>query len=247
MYSACVNSYDEVVDSCISVRDADHFWISDDARVAPTGWKAISIKGVYRDPRRTAKVFKILPHLLFSKYEVSIWIDANRILMTDISALASRYLSNANIAMFRHNKRDNVLEEARECARRGKDDRFVIERQIERYMRFGEGPIKSWGLYSGCFIIRRHNDPEVIRLMESWWREIDKNSVRDQISFPYVRAKLGVNVAVIPGDSNDNPYFATSTHRKSRVYGAGIEGHLRKLLADLQSAMLRLARLFYDR
>jgi hypothetical protein len=66
----------------------------------------------------------------------------------------------------------------------GKGDPQAITRQLEQYR--SEGFPVNYGLTENNVLIRRHNDPTIIKLMEDWWRELLAQSRRDQLSFPYV-------------------------------------------------------------
>jgi hypothetical protein len=71
-----------------------------------------------------------------------------------------------------------------------KDDPAVIGAQFDRYV--AEGWDNQRPLYECNFIVRRHNDPRMMRAMNAWWREIGRHSRRDQISFPYVMWQAGI-------------------------------------------------------
>ena len=51
---------------------------------------------------------------------------------------------------------------------------------------------ESYGLNETNLIFRRHNDKEIISLMEDWWYFIENYTKRDQFSFSYVLWKHGL-------------------------------------------------------
>ena len=65
-------------------------------------------------------------------------------------------------------------------------------------------------------ILRRHNEEDCIKLMESWWTEIQYNSKRDQLSFNYVAWKNKVKFNYIEGDSRNNEYFINVGKHKGK-------------------------------
>jgi hypothetical protein len=225
----------------LTIPGVDFVFITDDLCSTPDGWQIIKTKFFYRDPRRTAKLFKLLPHLFFKGYEISVWIDANRLLKSDIISLATNSMESNLIAIFAHNKRKDILEEAKECIKRGKDDKSIINNQIKSYMLY-EG-IKRWGLYSGSFIIRKHNDEKIISLMAKWWKEIELNSVRDQLSLPFVISQSGLKPFIIPGNVNHNDYFETIPHKKSKVYTDKINVRMRKYINDFVWILIKMRML----
>ena len=171
----------------------------------------------YRDPRRTAKIFKILPHLFFSSYEASLWIDANLLLKADVITLIKSFIKGGSvITMLEHDKRQCLYAEAKECIFWSRDKAHIISSQIESYRENGY-PNEN-GLINARFILRKHNIPQIKSLMNFWWSEIDKNSVRDQISFNYVSWKSGIKYDVISSDKRDD-YIQIIEHKLDINYG----------------------------
>lgn len=158
---------------------------------------------------------KINPHLYFSEYEISIYIDANlRLTLNDLEPIVNYALNSANIACWKHNYRCCIYDEAKICIARGLDNRKIIEEQILRYRE--EGFPEHFGLGANSLIIRRHNDPEVIAFSEAWWQEYINNSKRDQLSSDYIRWKLGTNIFHIPLNISSNAVYVRYKHHKSR-------------------------------
>ena len=53
------------------------------------------------------------------------------------------------------------------------------------------------GLVESCLIIRKHNEKEVIEQMVKWYDQIEKYSLRDQLSFNCISWKTGIKVKYI--------------------------------------------------
>ena len=70
---------------------------------------------------------------------------------------------------------------------------------------------KNNGLIISGILLRRHNDLDVIKTMESWWTELKYGSKRDQLSFNYVAWKNNLKFNYIDGDSRNNDYFIRDT------------------------------------
>ena len=165
------------------------------------GIKCFTDYDKFKDPRRNAKIYKVLSHL-FIETEHSIWIDANVELKVPYRTLIG-LLGDKDIAVFKHTDRDNINDEAHVCQQWNKDDYDTIQEQIERYN------YKEKGL-GACFILIRRHTEKIKRLNEQWWAEICRGSVRDQISFPYV---FRDNVRYIEIDNMlDNKYFKRYGH-----------------------------------
>lgn len=232
VYTALTGNHDKLAFVNMKNKGADYICFTDDAGFSAKGWLIVNIEFIYRDPRRLAKFFKVLPHLFFESYDYSFWMDANAIIKKDVVLLVDRYLiaEKNQIAFFPHKKRRCVYEEMSECIRWGKDSRDVISRQVCRYKVFGYP--ENNGLIVGTFIMRRHNHVDVKRLMEKWWEEIDSFSVRDQLSFNYSAWALSIPFKYIVEESADD-YIKLSQHSKLVTYGTSIREKLITLLARM--------------
>ena len=185
---------------------------------------------IYEDNNRNAKRFKVLPHRYLKDYEYSVFIDGNMSVRGDLNELVDRYLKDSNVAFFSHSNnhldgRNCPYDEARTIFQLGdknmkatpdrgmlnyKDNPFVIEKQMNRYI--DEGFPKNNGLITGMVILRRHNEADCIQTMEDWWTEIKYNSKRDQLSFNYSAWKNNLNFNYMEGDSRNNQYFYRCTN-----------------------------------
>lgn len=153
-------------------------------------WNIRKAPDLFKDPRRNSRLPKLLPHL-YCETEYSIWIDGNMSLTKPPEELVERYLSQHDIALFKHPKRDCLYEEALRCAKAGLDDPETIIEHVSRYET--EGYSKHKGLYECGFILRRHT-PKIIEFNNQWFSEWIRGSVRDQISFAYAADKVGLRI-----------------------------------------------------
>ena len=168
----------------------------------------------FTNPRRNAKIYKILPHL-FIKTDWSIWIDGNVKLKVEPEVLFGM-LGDKDIGVFAHPERNSVYDEAEECIKLKLDNKEIINEQVDRYKAEGFSDKKL----GTCYVIVRRHTEEINSLCEKWWAEICRGSVRDQISFSYVfRDKVKY---FDKQNSNDNKFFKRTGHLKSRkdeLYG----------------------------
>ena len=56
-------------------------------------------------------------------------------------------------------------------------------------------------------MIRKHNDPNCIKLMEYWWNIVLNGSKRDQLSLFYAKWKTNVNIKILDTKLNNSEYF----------------------------------------
>lgn len=199
-------------------------------------WDVRKVEKTFDDPVRNARMYKVLPHKYLSEYEYSVWIDGNLLVRGDVNELIKKYLLKSNFAMFDHNQhkkrwkklfwvkntedcRDCIYDEAKyllEIMEDGKykDDPEVMKKQIERYR--SEGYPEHNGLVVSMVVLRKHNEPDIIKVDEDWWNEIKNNSRRDQLSFNYVAWKNKLKFVYMKGDSRRNKYFLHKQH-KTRI------------------------------
>ena len=216
IYTSVFGGYDEVVEQSSNGWDWKCF--SEDTHTP-----------IYEDNNRNAKRFKVLPHRYLKDYEYSVFIDGNMSVRGDLNELVDKYLVDSNVAFFSHSNnnldgRNCAYDEARTIFELGdknmkatpdrgilnyKDNPFVIEKQMNRYI--DEGFPKNNGLITGMVILRRHNEADCIQTMEDWWTEIKYNSKRDQLSFNYCAWKNNLKFNYMKGDSRNNQYFYRST------------------------------------
>jgi hypothetical protein len=193
VYTAITGMVDRLMrPTCVDGKNLTYVCYSDSPLLqllgGPSNWEVRRMETSRLDDVRRAKEYKLLPHRYFPDYDVSIWIDGNIDVVGDLQPLV-RTSELERFLAFRHPERDCAYAEAEECIRLGKDAEAIIRRQMDRYRVEGL-PARS-GLIEANVLIRRHNDPQVIELMEAWWREILAGSRRDQLSFPYVAWKSG--------------------------------------------------------
>ena len=149
-------------------------------------------------PRRTARLYKTTPHILFPHADYTLWMDG-LIEVREIDPMKAclEHLADADVAAH-HNKESSCIYDAAHICIRGKvDDPTVINRQMARYR--AEGYPEGFGLVETGIVMRRNN-PDVTRFNEMWKSEILKGSVRDQLSFNYVAWKTGIRLKYIPGN-----------------------------------------------
>lgn len=148
------------------------------------------------DDRRTARFYKINSHLVFPMADITVWHGGNVQLECTPEQLIDT-LGDADIATLVHNQRDCLYDEAEMCQTWKLDDRDLLQAQVDRYRQ--EGMPEHYGLYATFLLVRR-TSPTVMQFNKAWWQEVEQNSVRDQVSFPYICWKMGIEPKIIPGD-----------------------------------------------
>jgi len=222
------------------VNGIDFVCYTENAGLRAPGWKIVVTEPSRQDPRRSARLFKILPHRYFPEYEYSIWMDGTHCPRKNPSELLS-FCGPAGIAVFRHPDRSCIYEEARACIQRGFDAK-TIRAQMARYR--VDGYPEGNGLAQSTVIARRHNLPTVSAAMEQWWREVDQGSVRDQLSFDYVMWKSRMRYGCIPGHPYWNEMFYYTPHGAQPLRFRSILESKRASANLIWKAILRMKDLF---
>jgi hypothetical protein len=211
IYTAIANQFDDLIDPPFVSAECDYVCFTDNSFSRSDIWKIREFDEYFPDPTMTAKKPKILPHRYFPDYEYSVWVDGNMSIIGDIRELIERYLGRKPMALYRHPEgRSSIYEEAEACVRLGKDDKDIIERQMNRYRM--EGYSYEQGIPAAMVVLRRHRARKVVDTMEDWWQEVLSFSRRDQLSFHFVAWKNRLEYAVIDDNVRDNAYFKWRPH-----------------------------------
>ncbi len=235
IYTALFGDYDYLKDPDESVEEFDLICFTDQANLKSDVWKVVYVPASDKYSARMNRKYKLLPHLFLRDYEVSIYIDVSIRVLKSPTALVSEILKSNDIILSKHKLRDCIYEEARECVIFRKADYSATVDQIRRYRE--EGFPRHFGLYENGVLIRRHNSPQLIRLMEQWWEEYNRGSFRDQLSLPYILWKNDISFPISIHSSNDGVYFNLFPHKKEEM------DRWEKLQLSLT---IRLRRLYYS-
>lgn len=235
VYTAIFDGYDSLDEINCSRDSIDYVCFTNDGQIRSKTWQIVHVESYYRDPRRTARLFKLLPHLLFPSYEKTLWIDGSCAIKSSVGRFIDDFGSSNSLVLFEHPERSCVYKEAEACIMHAKDDPLIIADQMNRYSECGFP--KQAGMVATGIILRSNRDPLVQELMQEWAGEIDRSSSRDQLSFPFCAWKLGVSYGVLPFNLYDNPYFEFGAHKKFVFYdGTG---------QIIRSVRALLSRLYY--
>lgn len=166
-------------------------------------WEIVSLPP-QAAPTRSARAMKTLSHVTLPEADWTLWMDANFTLRVDPNDLKR----HGEFVTFRHRDRTRISAEAEAIVRLGKAKPDAIARQLAEYQAAGFDTDAMPQLELSCngCILRRHT-PAVRALNEAWADEIDRHTLRDQMSLDYTAWKLGLSLARWPGVHNSNPYF----------------------------------------
>ena len=203
VYTACFGGYDEIKSPNCFPQNIDYYIISDDEPMNDQGYIWIDAKKVIPQeicsPVKRNRFAKMNPHLFFGEYEYSIYFDSNIQIVGDVTGMV--YRTRSGISAFQHPRRDCLYYEALTMVNYKRVMPEDVMHQLSRYLM--EGMPLHYGLTEMPFIVREHNKPICIKVMETWWHEFNEEAQRDQISFMYALWKndLGLSDIGILGEN----------------------------------------------
>lgn len=172
-------------------------------------------KPIRPTPRREAKWFKLLPHVVLYEYDLTIWIDGTvRVDSPRFVDEALACIGGSGIALWAHPERMDVYTEAVASMSMPKYADEPLLDQVDAYA--GRGYPIDGGLWA-CGILARDSTNDAMRqLMWRWLDEIDRWSVQDQLSFPYALWRGGMTPGEFPAGLYDNPWLTVTGHNPDR-------------------------------
>lgn len=221
VYSAAVGNYDIILRPKILDCRFEFFLFSNDPKAVDVGeWKIRRIPYYNANPTKVARWVKTHPEDLLPGYDASVWIDAN-------VGLADGFLYSRTIELLKdgtpissmwHHERDCIYDEAAFVGFVGLDK----EESILKWLQFllSEKYPKHNGLHETNVVFRRHND-SVLVFNRLWWKFIEENSIRDQLSFDFLLWKLKLDTPYFISDSENTRgscHFIYNLHVKKRPH-----------------------------
>lgn len=193
IYTSIVGNYDTLLEYPAIDESFDYICFCENCEEGSKvgHWTLKNIPYDLDNPVRKSRYVKLLPHKVLKDYDYSVWLDGN-------IAIASKYIyDQIHEAIENHEKwkgihhyeRKCIYKEARQCIWKGKGDWKEIVRGI-RYLKKNNFP-EEYGLFENNFILRKHNDPEIIQIDEEWWKLYSEFSERDQLILFYLFWKYG--------------------------------------------------------
>lgn len=212
VYTCITGDYDKVNELSFKEKGIDYYLFTNNKSIKSNTWKVIYIENGKLDNIRLARKMKVLGNDITNKYEITVWIDGASYIKKSVKEFIRKYcdFNENSLVGFKHGLRDSVFLEAIECIKLKKDNKSIIERQIEKYkqMNFDDNN----GLIESTIIIRKSNDKVLKKTMKDWFSEIKKYSYRDQLSFNYVADKNNLKFKLLNMNVFDNEYFGWKKH-----------------------------------
>jgi TOD1/MUCI70, glycosyltransferase-like domain len=220
LYACTDLAYDQIFSPVTRTPGVDFVLYADRRPRLVRGWQwrplPPSAQGL--SPALANRYCKFFPHEILPEAELSIYVDANTLILADLRPLIAEFLaSDADIGLFPHMERMNIAEElafGRAVGRIPPEDAARGEAQLRFYR--DEGLPPDHVLTENAVLFRRHDRPALAPAMQLWWEQLERFTKRDQLSLPYVLHTSDLRTFLWDWNyKKDNPYFMRYPHRKT--------------------------------
>jgi len=211
VYTAIFGDYDSIKEPEYVNEDWDYICFTNNKNLKSDIFTIKYVDSVFGNQTKNARMIKILSHIFLIGYDYSLWIDGSvKLRGRNINELIDKHLKKNYLALHKHIKRDCLYIEGKECILQKKDISENISRQIECYKK--EGMPQSFSLYETAELLRCHAQDRLKELNLMWWKELNSNTIRDQISLPYVIWKHKFSVNIMENSQWLDAYFKMYSH-----------------------------------
>lgn len=180
-------------------------WIcyTDDPELSHPDWTVIVEPPRYPHPRMSAKWRKTHPPIYADR---SIWLDGSiQVIDSEfVSMLLDPLEQGADMALFRHPHRNNILDEARYSAHMQKYRGLAMVEQVTKYEQ--RRNTVDLGLWQSTIFSRMHR-PHVLQMGAAWQAHCEMSTYQDQLSLPVLIQDYGIDARAIDADPLKNPWF----------------------------------------
>lgn len=152
-------------------------------------WKIKPLVFDELDNVRNNRWHKTHPHILFPEYEWSVYVDSNISIKSDwlFTEIEGK---KSNIIIPIHFERNCIFSELDAVLEAGKEN-FENVQKMRDFLEKESFP-REYGLNENNVIYRKHNNIDIIQIMEEWWGFISNYTKRDQLSLSYVLWKHNI-------------------------------------------------------
>ncbi|MCI5619091.1 MAG: DUF616 domain-containing protein [Rikenellaceae bacterium] len=243
IYSCVTGSYDKIERPSVQVPWAD--WVcfsTEELNDELWQFRRISTNSSL-GPILQSRQYKLNPHLYFPEYEYSLWIDGNIGLSSEeiFHIIEAKMSEGVLYSGIHHPERDDVYEESLRILM-GRREKASSLRKTVRFLK-KEGFPEHWGLMENNVILRKHNDPEIIRFDELWWSMLKRYSHRDQMSQSYCLWKCGITPDYLLPEgysARNHPAFTYRMHGPVYVKGKSLKARYQDAVAALRVFLYRV-------
>jgi len=178
IYTAIFGDYDTLKEPLIKEDDYDYICFSD-RKIESKTWKIVKYK-LTDTPIMEARRIKILGLEYLMGYNYLVWVDAS---LQIIGSISDFYSTNKASIFFKHPHHCSLKEELDKCIMKKKANEKKLISQYEKYIEKGY-PDDQGMVMTG--VIFRHNTGVIRKMMRKWFKEVENETHRDQMSWNYL-------------------------------------------------------------
>jgi hypothetical protein len=174
-----------------------------------SGWRNV-VEPSDAHPRLAAKRPRCRPDL-YTDCETSLWMDGSvHVLDGRFVELVRSRLEEHELVLWDHPEdRDCFLQEARHCHDWPKYRDGPLLAQADHYL--DQGMPEHFGLWA-TGSIARHHTPRMAALGDAWLDEMERWTIQDQVSLPYLLWREGIVPGTLGIDQLDNDMVVIMAH-----------------------------------
>lgn len=212
VYTVLTGDYDDVHEILYKEDGVDYLLFTNNPKISSNTWHVFLINEAMDNLFLSRKI-KILPHqYLPTRYNRSIYIDANAVIYGELSQLAHYLDEQICFAVSRHHERNSVRDEVIALVDRGMIDQEEAAGQYSRYQ--SEGFSDQLGLAECSILVRNHQDNDLKDVMELWWEEFKRGVKRDQVSLlPCIQKRHFSGFVFMNGYVRHNQFCRIVSHK----------------------------------
>jgi hypothetical protein len=177
-YTALFGNYEELKEPTVITPGWEYICYTDQPLKSKV-WQIKHVAVPNGQEQKMARYYKIMEWV---DWERSIWVDASFRIDVNLDEWWEKYF-NLGFAAPKHPLRNDVYDEMLACIIGHRGNKTELQQQWKHYEEL-KVPKNNGIITSG--LLMRENKPDVIKLCEQWWKELDKWSIRDQVSFAKV-------------------------------------------------------------
>ena len=185
-YTVLTGSYDRLHPIRCQLANWRYVCFTDNPGLHCDGWEIRQIvnpEGL--DPGRLSRLYKIRNNLIDQGCDISVYADANLVIRGDLDTFLAQSLAPGSpLAVPFHPFLFSLHQEVEQCILLGKDSQELLTAQYRHYTE-EKGFSDPFPHINARLLIRRTGEPEVLRLMETWYHQLQQWSRRDQVAFNY--------------------------------------------------------------
>lgn len=222
IYTAVYGNYDVIAEPMFVNPKLDYFAFTDADLPADSVWKKVDISNYSQlqdlDNYHRAKYVKMFPYEFFREYDFSIWVDGNVNLIADTYPVAIMS-KGSPMATYANPIHDCIYTEARYMIFQGRLPADGAKKQLSDYRQAGFP--EHFGMREFSIIYRDHSYTDCYEIMKAWWKHVNKYTMRDQLSLPFILWKNDKTIDYIKCLGENwrwNPRFRKRDHSYQIMY-----------------------------